>query len=225
MIRAFIFDMDGVIIDSEPIHFEVDLITARHFGADMDKEDLERFVGMTNPEMWAIIRAEYGISHTVDEIIEYQSGRKIRWLDEADIEPIDGIRELLQDLRGRRIPTGLASSSPRPFIEAVLAKFGIRESFDCVISGEEVPNGKPAPDIYLEAAKRLGVPPAACAVLEDSRNGVLAAKRAGMYCIGFANPNSGNQDLSLADRVVSAIDEIHVEHLLAADGRHDRTLR
>lgn len=213
MIKAFIFDMDGVIIDSEPLHFEVDLITARHFGADMNKEDLERFVGMTNPEMWAIIRKEHGISHAVEEIIAFQLQRKIRRVDETDIEPIAGIRELLKELRGRGIAIGLASSSPRTFIEAVLAKFGIREYFDCVISGEEVPSGKPEPDIYLEAASQLGVPPEDCVVLEDSRNGVLAAKRAGMRCIGFANPNSGNQDLSLADRIVKSIDEIKVTEL------------
>ncbi|REK52204.1 MAG: hypothetical protein C6W55_17105 [Thermobacillus sp.] len=70
MIKAFIFDMDGVIIDSEPLHFEVDELTGRHFGADVSKEYLERFVGMTNPEMWRIIREEHGIPHTVDEIID-----------------------------------------------------------------------------------------------------------------------------------------------------------
>jgi HAD superfamily hydrolase (TIGR01509 family) len=214
MIQAFIFDMDGVIIDSEPLHFEVDLITARHFGAELDKETLERFVGMTNPEMWAVIRREYGIPHAVDEIIAFQSERKKRHLNESEIGPIDGIAELLEALRRHDVPVGLASSSPRAFIEAVLAKFGIRAYFSCVISGEEVASGKPAPDIYLEAASLLGVPPAACVVLEDSRNGVLAAKRAGMRCIGFANPNSGNQDLSAADRIVRSIRDIRIPDLL-----------
>jgi beta-phosphoglucomutase family hydrolase len=214
MTKAFIFDMDGVIIDSEPIHFEVDQITAKHFGVDMTREDLERFVGMTNPEMWTIIRQEHGIPHTVDEIIAFQSVRKRQYLDEADIGPIPGIVELLEELRRNRIAIGLASSSPRSFIEAVLAKFGIRGYFTCVVSGEEVPAGKPAPDIYLETARRLGVSPEQCVVLEDSRNGVLAAKRAGMRCIGFTNPNSGQQDLSAADRTVSTIHEIKIADLL-----------
>ena len=130
------------------------------------------------------------------------------------IEPIPGIVELLEELRRQRIAIGLASSSPRSFIEAVLAKFKIREYFACVVSGEEMPAGKPAPDIYLEAARQLHVPPEQCVVLEDSRNGVLAAKRAGMTCIGFANPASGGQDLSAADRIVHAISEIKVGHLL-----------
>lgn len=213
MTKAFIFDMDGVIIDSEPIHFEVDRLTAKHFGVDMTQEDLERFVGMTNPEMWTIIRQEHGIPHTVDEIIAFQSVRKRQYLDEADIGPIPGIVELLEELRKHRIAIGLASSSPRSFIEAVLGKFGIRGYFSCVVSGEEVPAGKPAPDIYLEAARQLDVPPEQCVVLEDSRNGVLAAKRAGMRCIGYANPNSGQQDLSAADRMVQAIGEIKIADL------------
>jgi haloacid dehalogenase superfamily, subfamily IA, variant 3 with third motif having DD or ED/haloacid dehalogenase superfamily, subfamily IA, variant 1 with third motif having Dx(3-4)D or Dx(3-4)E len=213
MIKAFIFDMDGVIIDSEPIHFEVDRLTAKHFGVDMTQEDLERFVGMTNPELWAIIRQEHGIPHTVDEIIAFQSVKKRQYLDEADIGPISGIVELLEELRRHNIAIGLASSSPRSFIEAVLEKFKIRDGFSCIVSGEEVPNGKPAPDIYLEAAGQLGVSPEHCMVLEDSRNGVLAAKRAGMRCIGYANPNSGRQDLSAADRIVHRITDIKIADL------------
>jgi haloacid dehalogenase superfamily, subfamily IA, variant 3 with third motif having DD or ED/haloacid dehalogenase superfamily, subfamily IA, variant 1 with third motif having Dx(3-4)D or Dx(3-4)E/beta-phosphoglucomutase family hydrolase len=214
MIKAFIFDMDGVIIDSEPLHFEVDELTGRHFGVDVNKEYLERFVGMTNPEMWRIIREEHGIPHTVDEIIAFQSEKKLRHLEALEIEPIDGIRDLLEELRRHDIAIGLASSSPRVFIEAVLAKFKIRDDFTCIVSGEEVANGKPAPDIYLEAARQLGVSPEQCVVLEDSRNGALAAKRAGMRCIGFANPNSGHQDLSAADRIVRSIGEIKVAGLM-----------
>jgi beta-phosphoglucomutase-like phosphatase (HAD superfamily) len=100
------------------------------------------------------------------------------------------------------------------FIEGVLAKFRIREYFSCVVSGEEVANGKPAPDIYVEASSMLGVMPEQCMALEDSRNGVLAAKRAGMRCIGCLNPNSGHQDLSAADMVVRSIAEIKVQNLL-----------
>jgi beta-phosphoglucomutase-like phosphatase (HAD superfamily) len=95
----------------------------------------------------------------------------------------------------------------------VLAKFGIREYFSCIVSGEEVPAGKPAPGIFLEAARQLDVSPEHCVVLEDSRNGVLAAKRAGMRCIGYVNPNSGQQDLSAADRIVHEITDIKIADL------------
>ncbi|QYR23497.1 HAD family hydrolase [Paenibacillus sp. sptzw28] len=210
MIEAFIFDMDGVIIDSEPIHFDVDVQTLDYFGTTIKKEALEKYVGMTNPEMWGLIRQEYNIMQSVDEIIEYQLANKITILQTLNIEPIDGIWELIIELKQNNIPIGLASSSPRVFIEAVLKKFTISEFFDCIISGEEVNKGKPAPDIYLEAAKLLGAGPRNCMVLEDSRNGVAAAKAAGMRCVGYINPNSGNQDLSGADLIIRSVRDLNV---------------
>ncbi|WP_435921385.1 HAD family hydrolase [Paenibacillus sp. DYY-L-2] len=213
MMQAFIFDMDGVIIDSEPIHFEVDLMTLDDLGVKLGQKDLEPYVGMTNPEMWALIREKHNLSHSVEEIIDYQLTKKLDYLNRLEIEPIDGIRQLIKQLHRAGIPAGVASSSPRVFIESVLKKFNLFEEFCCITSGEEMAKGKPAPDIYLEAARLMNVRPENCVVLEDSRNGVVAAKSAGMRCIGFINPNSGNQDLSLADFVVSSISEIDI-HML-----------
>jgi len=206
---AYIFDMDGVIIDSEPIHFEVDIETMEHYGLSITHEQLERFVGMTNPEMWAILKQEYPLTDTVEEIIEVQLASKISKLRTSNLTPIDGIAQLLHELNRRNIPIGLASSSPRRFIMEVLSKFQIERYFQVVVSGEEVDKGKPAPDVYYEAARQLGVDPESCVVIEDSRNGIKAAKAAGMKCIGFVNVNSGNQDLSAADRIVTSIREIN----------------
>lgn len=208
MIQAFIFDMDGVIIDSEPLHFEVDIQVMKDFGSAITHEDLEKYVGMTNPEMWAVIKNEYQLSQSVAEIIEYQLSNKIEILTAREMEPIDGIHELLAELKARQIPAAIASSSPPVFITAVLKKFNLLDQFQCVVSGEEVERGKPAPDVYLKAAELLGVKPEHCMVLEDARHGVAAAKAAGMKCIGFVNPNSGNQDLSQADYVVKSIREV-----------------
>lgn len=214
MVKAFIFDMDGVIIDSEPIHFEVDQKVMAHFGIDMKPEELDRFVGMTNPEMWRIVKEEYPISQSISELIDYQVSSKIDLINSLDLAPIAGIRELIQALKEHDVKLALASSSPPNFIEAVLNKFQLRAYFDCVVSGEEVARGKPAPDVFLQAAHLLSVQPSECIVLEDSGNGVKAAKAANMTCIGFINPNSGNQDLSMADVTVHAISEIHVNDLL-----------
>ncbi len=218
MIQAFIFDMDGVIIDSEPLHFDVDRQTMAYYGHAVTQEDLERYVGMTNPEQWAIIREEYGIGPTAEEIITYQMDLKLEELRLAELEPIEGIRELLDELKKGEIPRAIASSSSPVFIEAVLAKFGLQDEFAAVASGEEVPKGKPAPDVYLRAAERLGVDPARCVVLEDSKHGIAAAKAAGMHCIGYVNPNSGNQDLSRADLIVASIGDIRLADLLKVEG-------
>jgi len=217
--KAVIFDMDGVIIDSEPIHFDVDNQTMDYFDFSISSKEMETYVGMTNPEMWLLIKNKYNLIQSVDEIINYQLENKISILQGLDISPIEGIRELLLQLRNHTIPIGIASSSPRVFIEEVLKKFDLVDYFLCVVSGEEVPRGKPAPDIYIEAAYQLGVGPETCVVIEDSRNGVIAAKNAGMKCIGYKNINSGNQNLSLADIIVDSIKEINIQDILQLDNK------
>lgn len=208
--KAVIFDMDGVIIDSEPIHFEVDMQTMKDFGCNISKEELNKYVGTTNKYMYTDIKNNYKIDKSVEEIINYRSEMAKRKVIESDLIPIQGIRELLKDLKNKNIPAAIASSSPRDFIEVVVSKFGLEDYFSCILSGEEVENGKPAPDIYVETSKKLGIPPKECTVIEDSKNGVLAAKEAGMKCIGFKNINSGDQDLSKADCIVNSILDINI---------------
>ncbi|CAM4428404.1 HAD family hydrolase [Paenibacillus alkaliterrae] len=211
--KAFIFDMDGVIIDSEPIHFDIDVKTMNFFGVTISPHELDEFVGMTNPEMWKILKQKFNLLHSVSDIIEYQLSSKIELIRTNEIGPINGIYELILELKKHNIVLGIASSSPIKFINEVLLKFKILDYFDCIVSGEEVAKGKPEPDVYLEAARLLGVDPSECIVLEDSRNGIQSAKSAGMKCIGFINKNSGNQDLSKADIIVNSIRDIKVTDL------------
>ncbi|WP_313562500.1 HAD family hydrolase [Ruminiclostridium cellobioparum] len=208
MIKAFIFDMDGVIIDSEPLHFQTDKMVLRDLGHDIADGELSSFVGVTNPNMWAELIKRYKLDSTVEELLELQSKYKNELFGQGELQAISGIPELIDDLKGRGIYIGLASSSSREFIEMVLKGLHIYHNFDVVISGEEVENSKPAPDIFLKAAEVLKVAPAECIVLEDSGNGVKAAKAAGMKCIAFKNPNSGNQDLTLADITVGTLENL-----------------
>lgn len=208
--KAVIFDMDGVIIDSEPIHFEVDMQTMRDLGFDISSEELEKYVGTTNEYMFSDLKNKYNIKQSIEEVINYKVELTKKKVIQSDLEPIEGIKELLVDLKNKNISTAIASSSPRNFIDVVVSKFNLQDYFNFIVSGEEVHNGKPAPDVYIETAKKLGLPPEECTVIEDSRNGVLAAKAAGMKCIGFQNVNSGNQDLSKADNIVKSITEIKI---------------
>ena len=209
--KAFIFDMDGVIINSEPHHIEVEIATAAKYGATITEEDLSKYMGMVSTEMWSSVKSEHGLTGELEEILDHQINEKLSKLKASDLEPIEGIPALMQKLSKANIPMAVASSSPRVYITAVLEKFGIVDYFDSVISGEEVNQGKPAPDIYLETAKVLGVEPKDCVVLEDSHNGVRAAKAAGMTCIGYLAPDAGGQDLSNADLIVSSINDIQLD--------------
>ena len=206
--KAVIFDMDGVIIDSEPIHFETDMETMKYLGCNISIEELEKYVGTTNEYMIADIKKNYNIKKSVEEIINYKVEMVKNKVIQSDLEPIEGIRELLIYLKKKNIPAAIASSSPKDFINVVVSKFKLQEYFKYIVSGEEVESGKPAPDVYIETAKKLGISPKECIVVEDSKNGVIAAKAAGMKCIGFQNINSGNQDLSKADIIVNSIGEI-----------------
>jgi len=205
--------MDGVIIDSEPLHFESDRMVMREFGVELTDEELNRYVGVANPQMWAELKDKYNINLTIDELLERQHANKLKLLKEIQLETISGIDELILDLQKKGIAIALASSSSREFIELVLEKLGITECFQVIVSGDEVEKGKPEPDIFLKAAELLKVAPENCIVLEDAEHGVNAAKKAGMKCIGFINPNSGNQDLSKADKIVSTLVGLEYESL------------
>ncbi len=213
MLKAVIFDMDGVIIDSEPIHFEIDKRILRMCGINADDEMLLPYVGVTNPYMWNDLKQKYELPMSVDELMKLQSDIKIQVFSKSGLEAIDGIKELLADLKHHNIISAVASSSPRFFIETVLKSTNIREFFSDILSGEEVERGKPFPDIFLKTAEMLGVSPEECIVIEDSEHGVKAALAAGMKCIGFTNPNSGSQDLSRASSIVSSISELNYEYL------------
>lgn len=214
MLNALIFDLDGVIVDTEPMHFESDRMTASDYGFRMPDELFAAYIGVSSPDMWAELIDHYGIPDTVENVVARLNAHKDELLAEMELAPIPGIRELLAEAAGAGMKIGLASSSPRRFIEAMLDNLGITDCFGAVVSGQEVERGKPAPDVFLRAAELLGVAPGDCLVIEDACQGVRAAKAAGMRCIGFANPMSGGQDLSLADEIVGTIGEIDLEKYL-----------
>ncbi|MBZ9691718.1 HAD family hydrolase [Clostridium sp. M14] len=211
--RAFIFDMDGVIIDSEPIHRQVHGEIMNTLGINISKGELALYAGATNEYIFTKLKERYGIKKSVSELMDCKSKLIINKVKEESLEPINGIRELLNALRKNNIKTAIGSSSPRSLIEAVIDKFNLHDAFDCIVSGEEVERSKPYPDVYIEVSKKLGINPEKCIVVEDSHNGVQAAKSAGMKCIGFDNVNSGNQDLSKADVRVDTIRKIDIFNL------------
>jgi beta-phosphoglucomutase family hydrolase len=208
MIKAVIFDMDGVIIDSEPIHFESDQMTMKHFGIEISHEELNQYVGVSNLVMWSDLKAKFNLTASIDELMEKQSYFKKYLIGNKKLEPIEGIPHLLAQIKDAGVKIGLASSSNRDFIEMILNNLEIIHYFEVIVSGEEVTKSKPEPDIFLKAAEKLKIDPKNCLVIEDSQNGVKAAILAGMTCIGFNNPNSGTHDLSLANTIVSSITEI-----------------
>jgi HAD superfamily hydrolase (TIGR01509 family) len=202
MIKAFIFDMDGVIIDSEPVHLMIEQKLCKEYGVNLTEEEHSTYIGTNSYYMWDCIKKIHNLPQSIEELVEINRAAYFNHLkSDKNLAPIEQVDKLIMDLHERGIKLALASSSPMNVIEAVVDAFKLRDYFHIMISGDEVENSKPEPDIFLCAADRLSVTPEECVVIEDSTNGVIAAKKAGMCCIGYKNLNSANQDISLADYV------------------------
>lgn len=216
MLKAVIFDMDGVIIDSEPIHKKVEKRIFKKLGVNISEEEHNSYIGMTSKGMWNEIKVRHNFqkSFSVEELIEMEVKNYIELLQSSrNIDPINGVVEFIDELHKNHIKLAIASSAVRKSIETVVKMFELEKYFEIRISGEDIKKGKPAPDIFLMAARNLGVKPKDCIVVEDSKNGVYAAKEAGMKCIGFRNLNSGNQDLSFSDMIIRGFTDINYKKL------------
>lgn len=212
MLRAVIFDMDGVIIDSQPYHFAVEEKIFRELGVTVTEEESHSFVGMAGDLMWLYVKNKFGLRQSLQELVEYDNRIRIDYFASLEkVTPIPGIVDLLEELNRNNIKIALASSSSVEVIEIFISKSGLKQYFQQIISGDFVGQGKPAPDIFIHTAQALQEAAADCVVIEDSANGVKAAKLAGMKCIGFCNANSGDQDLSLADMVIDDFRKVNLE--------------
>lgn len=207
--KAIIFDMDGVIIDSEPLHFKIEKELIRELGVEITDEEHNSFVGTTEYHMFSIIKEKYQIEFPIEEMIEKKKEMFIENLDQVPL--VENFKDFLLTMHKAGYPMALASSNNKRVIGAVAEKFDLKDYIKVFVSADDVKRGKPDPEIFLTAAEKLGIPPASCLVIEDARNGVKAAKAAGMRCIGLQNLNSGNQDLSEADLVIGNFNELNLD--------------
>jgi HAD superfamily hydrolase (TIGR01509 family) len=214
VIEAVVFDMDGVLIDSEPVWERVRRRFIADRGGSWPADAQDAMMGMSTAEWSAYLSADFGIGLTPQEVAEQviaamaaEYGQHLPLLPGA----IDTVRSL-----SGRWPLAVASSSPRSLIETVLEAAGLASAFAAVVSSEEVPRGKPAPDVYLAAAARLAVAPKACAAVEDSSNGLRAAAAAGLTVIAIPRPEypPAPDALASARLVLSTLNDL-TPHTLA----------
>jgi HAD superfamily hydrolase (TIGR01509 family) len=184
-IDAVVFDLDGVLVDSEHVWDEVREELARERGGRWHERAQADMMGMSSPEWSRYMHDVIGLPESPEKINDEVVGRLLARYAER-VRLIDGAVEAVLRL-ARSFRLALASSSNRRVIDAVLDAAGLAASFEATVSSEEVARGKPAPDVFLEAARRLGVDPARCAAIEDSRNGIRAAHAAGMRVIAIPN--------------------------------------
>ncbi|MXW22824.1 MAG: HAD family phosphatase [Candidatus Dadabacteria bacterium] len=217
MIKAVIFDMDGVIIDSEPLWEKSESIMLKQKGFAGDesyrKEYRKKIMGLSQRDSVKLLKETFGLDESPEEILNARLEILLE-LYEKDLRLVDGVPELLKTLSGEKyIKTALASGSPMKVIEFVLKKFSLSDTFGIKVSGDCVERGKPHPDIYLETAGRLGVSPGECVAIEDSINGIVSAKEAGMHCIAVPDPRIAPEDYPQADIFRKSISEIRLEDI------------
>jgi beta-phosphoglucomutase len=208
-----IFDMDGVLVDTYRAHYRSWLEMAEPEGLHFSEADFAPTFGRTSRE---IIAHFWGKDRYDDAEIARLDARKeaaFRRLMETEFPAMPGVDELLQTLREAGFRLAVGSSGPPENVDLVLEKLGARELFQAVVTGADVARGKPDPQVFLLAAQRLGIPPAACVVIEDAPPGVAAAQAAGMASVGLVSTGRRREDLAAADAIVNQLGEISPQML------------
>ena len=196
--------MDGVLADSEPLHQDVIRAMLAEYGVDWDITHGDPTVGLRSLDGFEVICAHHSLPHDVRRLDALYTARVLPTLRER-LRPLPGVPEVPRALAARGLRLAVGSSSNPEVIETTLTTLGVRALFEAVVSGAEVAHGKPAPDVFLETAKRLGVAAGACLVIEDSERGVRAARAAGMRCVAIPCGETRHHDFSDATLVLAGL--------------------
>jgi HAD superfamily hydrolase (TIGR01509 family) len=212
--RAVVFDMDGLMIDTEGLYWAVGRQMAREFGKEVQDDTLGRMMGRAPLDSVAIYARDLGLTQSPVELLEIREVRVIREMRKG-VEPMPGLLEVLEDFKPK-FKLAIATSAPMRFLNVVLDGMGLRHYFDALQTSDDITHGKPDPEIYLKAMGKLGIPPAECFVLEDSSNGALAGKRSGAYVIAVPSQYTRSQDFKFVDFVAKDLLDAagHIESLL-----------
>jgi HAD superfamily hydrolase (TIGR01509 family) len=202
-VEAVIFDMDGVIVNSEPYSMQALIDILRQYGVEPTEDDVRRSYGRRVRDDFVDYFSRYGVTADVDIAIAHKHARYYH-LAAGHLQPFPGVMPLLKRLRDHGYRLALASSGDRVKVAFGMQSLELHCAFETVVTGDDVSHSKPDPEIYLTAAQRLRVPPAACIAIEDAPAGVEAAKRAGMRCIAVTN-SVAREQLRKADLIVDSL--------------------
>lgn len=217
MIKAVIFDLDGVMIDSEPLWEKTERILLSRRGIDYSPDYRDMILGLNQNDSGRLLIDTFDLTDSVDDIIS-ERVEILTSLYEQELQLMPGLLPLLDEIRDKRYQLAVASSSPMRVIKFVLDVFSLNEYFPVVVSGECTDEGKPHPAIYLRAAELLGVSPAECVAIEDSINGVSSAKAAGMACIAVPDKRLSPEAFGKADITLDNISQITVPEIKSLAG-------
>ncbi|MBG6110045.1 HAD superfamily hydrolase (TIGR01509 family) [Flavobacterium sp. CG_23.5] len=220
MIQTVIFDMDGVIVDTEPVHRYAYFKQFDELNIAVTEEMYTSFTGFSTRNTFQTLKEAFQLNHNVEDLIQ----RKRNIFNDAfdskeDLELLEGVENLIKGLHENGMQLILASSASKVTIERVFRRFKLHQYFTHVVSGEDFPKSKPHPAIFEHAASLSIAPKENCIVIEDSTNGVKAAKAAGIFCVGYNSIHSKDQDLSEADVVINHFNELGLDEVNNIDSK------
>lgn len=214
MITTVIFDMDGVLVNSEPLHHEVFLVQFEQLNIEVTNELFATFTGNSNKMIYQKIKDRFQLDHEIEDLIADKNKLFIEAFDKKeDLHLMSGVKDLILDLYNNGMQLVVASSSEMEIINKVFERFDLDKYFTYKVSGNDFPESKPNPAIFLKAAELAQTPVENCIVIEDSTNGIKAAKAAGIYCIAYKSEGVDTQDQSLADTIIYDYRELNYQIL------------
>ena len=215
MLQTVIFDMDGVIVDTEPVHNYAYYQHFKELGIEVSAEMFATFTGNSTKNVFQKIKEHFGVTEDIPTLVEKKRSLFNDAFDtKADLFLLEGVEDLIKQLHQNSIQLILASSSSKVTINRVFNRFKLDTYFSHIVSGEDFPQSKPNPDIFLEAVRLSKSNKENCIVIEDSTNGIKAAHAAGVFCVGYKSVNSKKQDYSLANLVIDSFEELDYKNIL-----------
>ncbi len=212
MLKAVIFDMDGVIIDSEPLHYKAYHDMFNDVGINVSPSLYESFTGQSTINICRSLCDIFKLEQPPEHLVALKRKHYEHYFDtDTTFGLIDGVLSLIQDYHNNGLTLVLGSSASMPNIERIFKRFELNKYFKAKLSGADLEQSKPHPEIFIKAAKSTGFAPNECMVIEDATNGILAAKAAGIFCVGFNSIHSKNQDYSQANLVVKDFKQLAFE--------------